>query len=199
VRTANAYCVGRSTQYAGSKGKLAPVTTVVHPSKEAAVPAYLLRPGTTPGIALYTRCEDDLLCRAELLTLLEKTSQSSSQDQQVSGYYDMDPAYSIARFKAGLPGQGRRLPEADGPGARIIFQGGLSLSCAARRTLGQPSASDLSWCPSTARSLYTAYSEQFPLARSWSPSPDWRSNKGVLGRVASGGVELVAPKRLPFE
>lgn len=27
--------------------------------------AYLLRPGKTPGIALYTRCQDELLCQSE--------------------------------------------------------------------------------------------------------------------------------------
>jgi hypothetical protein len=51
--------------------------------KEAAVPNYLLRPGTTPGVALYTCCEDELPCRAELLALLEKTKRNSPQGQQV--------------------------------------------------------------------------------------------------------------------
>jgi hypothetical protein len=39
------------------------------------MPAYILWSGKHPGMALYTRCEDELLCRAELLLLLETTKQ----------------------------------------------------------------------------------------------------------------------------
>ena len=87
------------------------------------MPAYLLRPGTTPGVALYTCCEDELLCRAELLALLEKASLNSSQDQQVSGYYDVDPAYTIARFKRGYRGRAAGYQRLMALRARIIAEG----------------------------------------------------------------------------
>jgi len=34
------------------------------------VPAYLLREGEGKAVAIYSRCEDELLCRAELLVML---------------------------------------------------------------------------------------------------------------------------------
>ncbi|HLF05521.1 MAG TPA: hypothetical protein VI855_09930 [Dehalococcoidia bacterium] len=87
------------------------------------MPAYLLRPGTTPGIALYTRCEDELLCRAELLSLLEKTSRDAPQDQQVSGYYDVDATYTIARFKRGYRGRARDYQRLMAMRSRVIAEG----------------------------------------------------------------------------
>jgi hypothetical protein len=56
-------------------------------------------------VALYTCCEDELLCRAELLALLEKTTRNSPQDQQVSGYYYVDPTYTIPG-SSGATGEG---------------------------------------------------------------------------------------------
>ena len=87
------------------------------------MPAYLLRPGTTPGVALYTRCEDELLCRAELLVLLEKTNRNSPQDQQVRGYYDVDPTYTIARFKRGYRGRAGDYQKMMALRSRIIAEG----------------------------------------------------------------------------
>ena len=87
------------------------------------MPNYLLRPGTTPGVALYTCCEDELLCRAELLALLEKTNRNSPQDQQVSGYYDVDPTYTIARFKRGYQGRAGDYQRLMAMRSRIIAQG----------------------------------------------------------------------------
>jgi len=60
--------------------------------------AYVLREGKGKIVALYTRCEDELLCRAELLTLLEKVS-VDYEGQPVWGYYDVDPSFTISEFK----------------------------------------------------------------------------------------------------
>ena len=87
------------------------------------MPAYLLRPGTTPGVALYTRCEDELLCRAELLALLEQASRNSTNDRQVLGYYDVDPTYTIARFKRGYRGRARDYQRLMALRSRIISEG----------------------------------------------------------------------------
>jgi len=87
------------------------------------VPNYLLRPGTTPGVALYTCCEDELLCRAELLVLLEKTNRNSRQGQQVRGYYDVDPTYTIARFKRGYRGRAGDYQRLMAMRSRIIAEG----------------------------------------------------------------------------
>ena len=87
------------------------------------MPNYLLRPGTTPGVALYTCCEDELLCRAELLVLLEKTNRNSPQGQQVRGYYAVDPTYTIARFKRGYRGRAGDYQRLMAMRSRIIAEG----------------------------------------------------------------------------
>ena len=87
------------------------------------MPAYLLRPGRTPGVALYACCEDELLCRAELLALLEKTNRNSTLDQQVRGYYDVDPSYTIARFKRGYRGRAGDYQRLMAMRSRIIAEG----------------------------------------------------------------------------
>ena len=65
----------------------------------------MLRPEKKPGIALYTRCEDELLCGAELLVLLERVKQDRPEEQMISGYYDVDPTFPIAEFKRGYRGR----------------------------------------------------------------------------------------------
>jgi len=64
-----------------------------------------------------------LLCRAELLVLLEKTNRNSPQDQQVSGYYDVDPTYTIARFKWGYRGRAGDHQRLMAMRGRIIAEG----------------------------------------------------------------------------
>lgn len=57
---------------------------------------YLLREGAGKGVALYTRCEDELLCKAELLLLLEKLP---ADGRPVYGFLDVDPTFTISEFK----------------------------------------------------------------------------------------------------
>jgi hypothetical protein len=65
------------------------------------MPAHILRPGKPSRIVLYTRCEDELLCRAELLLLLEATKNSQPVDQMIVGYYDVDRTFTNPEFKRG--------------------------------------------------------------------------------------------------
>lgn len=72
------------------------------------MPKYLLRPGTLPGIPLWSRCEDELLCRAELVQkLLKLVGKVPGEDEEkaVFGYYDVDPRVTVARFKAAYRGR----------------------------------------------------------------------------------------------
>lgn len=71
--------------------------------------AYLLRDGdeNQKAVALYSRCEDELLAKAELLTLLDAVP-SHHNSQAVIGFYDVDPTFSIEEFKAGYRNQGTR-------------------------------------------------------------------------------------------
>lgn len=69
------------------------------------MPAYIMRPGERPGVALYTRCEDELLCRAELLLLLERAKQDYAENKIIYGYYDVDPTFTIAQFKRSYQGR----------------------------------------------------------------------------------------------
>ena len=62
------------------------------------MPAYVLREREGKAVALYTRCEDELLCRAELLILVEKIP-PDRDGQPVVGSYDVDPSFTISEFK----------------------------------------------------------------------------------------------------
>ena len=73
--------------------------------EEAAVPPQLLRPGTKPNIALYTRCEEELLWREELLTLMERVEKDRPEDKEIAGHYDADPTFAIAEFNRGYRGR----------------------------------------------------------------------------------------------
>lgn len=68
------------------------------------MPSYILREGVTPGVAIYTRCEDELLCRAELLLTLDSLG-GGSVEQKVFGFYDVDPTFTIAEFKRAYKGR----------------------------------------------------------------------------------------------
>lgn len=76
---------------------------------------YLLREGKGKGIALYTRCEDVLLAKAELLLLKERFEKDSRYDgKPIYGFLDVDQHFSISEFKRGYRGDSasyRRLME----------------------------------------------------------------------------------------
>jgi hypothetical protein len=65
------------------------------------VPAYLLRKGKGKAIAIYSRCEDEALCRAELLAMLSDIDARVPEHMSggpVHGYYDVDPTYTRREF-----------------------------------------------------------------------------------------------------
>lgn len=67
--------------------------------------AYLLREGKGKGIAIYTRCEDVLLAKAELLLVKEQIEKDSQYDgKPIYGYLDVDPSYTISEFKKSYRG-----------------------------------------------------------------------------------------------
>ena len=76
---------------------------------------YLLREGKGKGIAIYTRCEDVLMAKAELLLVKERIEKDSQYDgKPLYGYLDVDPSLSISEFKRGYRGDSagyRRLME----------------------------------------------------------------------------------------
>ncbi len=76
---------------------------------------YLLREGEGKGVALYTRCEDVLLAKAELLFLKERLEKDSRYDgKPIYGFLDVDQRLSISEFKRGYRGDSasyRRLME----------------------------------------------------------------------------------------
>ena len=85
---------------------------------------YVMRDGQ-PGatrVALYTRCEDELLAKAELVLLMEE-AERREPGCRVVGYLDVDPTFTIAEFKRSYRGDHvryRRLMQAR---ARIIADG----------------------------------------------------------------------------
>ena len=65
------------------------------------LPAYLLRKGEGKAIAIYSRCEDEALCRAELLVMLggiDARVPKHMSGGPVHGYYDVDPTYTRKEF-----------------------------------------------------------------------------------------------------
>lgn len=65
------------------------------------MPAYLLREGEGKAVAIYSRCEDELLCRAELLVMLGEVAARvppALVRGPVRGYYDVDPTCSRQEF-----------------------------------------------------------------------------------------------------
>jgi len=55
--------------------------------------------------------------------LLEKTCRDSVVDQMIAGYYDMDPTFTIARFKRGYRGRAADHQRLMALRARIIKEG----------------------------------------------------------------------------
>jgi len=58
---------------------------------------YILREGDKPGIAIYTRCEDPLFARAELLVTMDRMH-SQDRNKICFGFYDDDPTFTIEEF-----------------------------------------------------------------------------------------------------
>ena len=80
---------------------------------------YLLRDGTIPGVALYSRCEDLSYAQAELFVMLDRVPPGKA----VFGFADKDPSYSVRHFLhsyRNLSGDRRRLKELR---SRILFEG----------------------------------------------------------------------------
>lgn len=70
---------------------------------------YLMADGKMPGVALYTRCEDELLAKAELL-LLTQAAKKQRPGKAIFGYLDVDPSFTITEFKRGYsPREMRKL------------------------------------------------------------------------------------------
>lgn len=61
---------------------------------------YLMCPGEGTVAALHTRCEDELWAKAELMLPAEIAQDDPSNDgSPVVGPMDVDPTFSIGRFK----------------------------------------------------------------------------------------------------
>lgn len=85
---------------------------------------YLMREGDLGGksIALYTRCEDELLAKAELVLLADETA-AQHPHAKILGYLDVDPSFTIAQFKRGYRGDHGRYRRLMMARDRIIEQG----------------------------------------------------------------------------
>ena len=86
------------------------------------MPRYIMREGTMPAVAIYTRCEDELLCRAEVLRLLGQVPLKRPV-QRVLAYYDVDPTFTIGQFKAAYRGRNRDYQRLMDARAKIIAEG----------------------------------------------------------------------------
>lgn len=86
------------------------------------MPAYLLRRGEGKIVALHTRCEDESLCRAELLMLLGEVDARvppALAHGPVHGYYDVDPTFTRDEFLAPYCRDAATCPErVEGPAPR---------------------------------------------------------------------------------
>lgn len=58
---------------------------------------YILKEGSKPGIAIYTRCEDPLFARAELLLTMDAMN-PKDRGKVCWGLYDDDPTFTIEEF-----------------------------------------------------------------------------------------------------
>ena len=59
---------------------------------------YLLVPGEGPPLRVHSRCEDELLAKAELLLFAEDAAKAYP-GRPVVGTYDVEPALTIANLK----------------------------------------------------------------------------------------------------
>lgn len=83
---------------------------------------YVLREGTKPAVALYSRCADITYAQAELLLLMEHLPERQA-GAEVLGYVDKDADYPIWRFKRPYitkPKENKRLEEIR---TRIVLEG----------------------------------------------------------------------------
>ena len=65
------------------------------------MPAYVLRQGQGKAIVIYSRCEEEELCRAELLAMPDDVNGRVPKrlaGGPVHGYYDVDPTYTRSEF-----------------------------------------------------------------------------------------------------
>lgn len=85
---------------------------------------YLMREGALGGktIALYTRCEDELLAKAELVLLAEETA-AEHPHARILGYIDVDPSFTMTQFKQGYRGDYKRYRRLKAARDRIIVTG----------------------------------------------------------------------------
>ena len=59
---------------------------------------YVLIPGEGPPLRVHSRCEDELLAKAELL-LFAEDAQGQFPGRLVVGSYEVEPRYAIAELK----------------------------------------------------------------------------------------------------
>lgn len=83
---------------------------------------YVLREGQGKAVALYTRCEDELLAKAELLLLLEQVT-GDYYGHPVWGFLDVEPGYTIERFKRSYRGRSSEYRKLMSCRDRIIREG----------------------------------------------------------------------------
>jgi len=82
----------------------------------------LIHDGRAPRVAVYTRCEDELLARAEVLVLAEETLERHG-NVAVYGLYDVDPTFTIEQFKRGYRGDHQRYRKLMEARERILREG----------------------------------------------------------------------------
>jgi hypothetical protein len=83
---------------------------------------WLIYDGKAPRVALYTRCEDELLARAELLVSAEEALEKR-KGIAVYGYYDVDPSLSIEQFKRTYRGDHKRYQKLMEAREKILKEG----------------------------------------------------------------------------
>lgn len=68
---------------------------------------YLMSKGAGNRVAIYSRCEDILLAKAELLLLRDEVLKKYP-DASIYAYVDTDPKFTIGRFKRAYRGDHQR-------------------------------------------------------------------------------------------
>ena len=72
---------------------------------------YILKEGSRPGAAIYSRCEDPLFARAEVLLTMEQMEARDIKfrGKVYFGFYDEDPTFTIEEFLKGYM-EDKRMP-----------------------------------------------------------------------------------------
>jgi hypothetical protein len=76
--------------------------------KPKSIRPYILKVGGKPAVAIYTRCEDPLFSRAELL-LTMNAMKPEQCGKACLGYYDDDPTFTVEEFLRGYV-EDKRMP-----------------------------------------------------------------------------------------